>query len=82
MESIKIHGYSVGDNSVGIPISEFSLDLGIVEITNEDKEFIIKGIIRDLHELHDNGDLRFNFSDEIKEKGDEIMWDYSRRFTY
>jgi hypothetical protein len=29
-------------------------------------------------ELHDNGDLKFAFSDEIKE-GD---WDYNRQFTY
>lgn len=76
--TIKIEGYSVGDSSVGIGTAEFSIDTGMEELSESDKEFIIKTIIRDVWELHDNGDLRFGFSDEAKEDD----WDYRRRMTW
>jgi len=67
MESIKIYGISVGDSSVGIFPIDFEIDTGLNELSKEDKEFLIKNIVRDIWELHDNGDLKFNFSDEEKE---------------
>jgi len=78
MTTIKIIGYSVGDNSVGIGTIEFSIDTGLTELSNDDKEHIIKGIIRDIWELHDNGDLKYSFSDETKEDD----WDFTRRMTW
>jgi len=77
-KTIKINGYSVGDSSVGIGMAEFSIDTGMEELSESDKEFIIKTIIRDIWELHDNGDLSFGFSDEEKEDGG----DYNRRMTW
>ena len=76
-ESIQITGYSEGDRSVGISSIYFSIDTGLTELSADDKEFIIKGIIRDIWELHDNGDLRYEFSDEAKEDD----FDCARIFT-
>ena len=77
-ETIKISGYSIGDGSVGIGSIDFEINTGLMELSKEDKEYIIKNIIRDIWELHDNGDLRFDFSDEMGESD----WDFKRRFTY
>lgn len=77
-KTIKIEGYSEGDRSVGIGSCNFSIDTGLTKLEDNDRVWIIKTIIRDIWELHDNGDLHFNFSDEIK-KDD---WDYTRRFGY
>lgn len=78
MDTIKVYGYSVGDSSVGIGSIEFSIDTGLCELSEEDKQYIIEGILRDVWELHDNGDLKFEFSDEA----DSEAWDYARRLTY
>lgn len=78
METIKIEGYSEGDKNVGIPYVEFEIDTGLEEIDKEKKEYIVKTLIRDIWELHDNGDLLFSFSDE--EIDDD--WGYNRRFTW
>jgi len=67
VDTIKILGRSVGDSNVGIPSCGFEIDLGVTELTEDDRLFLIKGMIRDMWELHDNGDLKFNFSDEMKE---------------
>ena len=79
-ETLKIEGYSVGDSSVGIGQAEFSIDLGLYpeDVNASDREWIILTMIRDLWELHDNGDLKFNFSDEMK----SLDFDYSRRMSY
>lgn len=77
-ETIKIVGYSEGDRSVGITEGYFSIDTGLFELEDNDKEFIIKTMIRDMWELHDNGTLHFDFSDEA----DLDAWGYSRRFGY
>lgn len=76
---LKIEGYSIGDRSVGIYERGFSLELGLYpeDVSEEDREFIINNIIRTIWELHDNGDLKYNFSDEIKERD----WDYTRKFS-
>lgn len=78
MDTIKVNGYSVGDSSVGIGSIEFSIDTGLYELSEDDRQYIINGIIRDIWELHDNGDLKFEFSDEA----DSEAWDFMRRFTY
>jgi hypothetical protein len=77
METIKINGYSVGDDSVGIGACDFFIDLGLYpeDVSGEDRKFIVENILRGIKELHDNGALKFNFSDEIN-KDD---WDYTRR---
>ncbi len=77
-KTIKITGYSEGDSSVGISKCDFSIDTGLTELSEEDKRFIIKGILRDIYELHDNGTLHFNFSDEEKDE----YFEYPRRLTY
>lgn len=79
-ETIKIEGHSVGDRSVGIWECHFSIDTGLYELSDDDKEYLIKGVIRDIWELHDNGDLKFNFSDDPDKEAQEF--DYTRRFTY
>jgi hypothetical protein len=48
------------------------------ELDRQARIYLIRTMVRDMWELHDNGDLKFAFSDEIKE-GD---WDYNRQFTY
>ena len=77
-ETLKIEGYSVGDSSVGIGQAGFNIDLGLYpeDVNASDREWIIITMIRDLWELHDNGDLKFNFSDESND------FDYSRRMNY
>jgi hypothetical protein len=79
-DTLKIQGYSVGDSSVGMGACEFSIDLGLYpeDVDKEEREWIIETILRDLWELHDNGDLKFNFSDEMK----SLDFDYSRRMSY
>jgi predicted RNA-binding Zn-ribbon protein involved in translation (DUF1610 family) len=77
METIKIDGYSIGDMSVGIPECHFMIDTGVSHIFSEDRIFIINNIIKTIWELHDNGDIRFNFSDEISKED----WDYTRTFN-
>lgn len=77
-KTIKIIGYSGEDRSVGIISIPFEVDTGIPQLNSDEKEYIIKGIIRDIWELHDNGDLHYNFSDEIKEDD----WDYTRIMNY
>jgi hypothetical protein len=79
-DTIKIEGYSVGDSSVGIPTCKFSIDTGVYELSDDDKEFLIKDVIRTIWELHDNGDLRYNFSDDPDKEAQ--LFDYTRRFTY
>lgn len=63
-ETIKLYGMSVGDPDVGIFPIEFSFDTGLIELTDEDRYYLINTIIRDIWELHDNGKVKFNFSDE------------------
>jgi len=72
--TIKIVGYSVGDKEFGIGSVEFSIDTGMEDLSEEDKEFLIKGMVRDMWELHDNGPIRFNFSDE--DEGYARIMDY------
>jgi len=73
METLKIGGYSVGDSSVGIGLIEFSVNTGLEEVTENEKKFMIKTIIKSIWELHDNGNLIYQFSDEINEV---------KKFTY
>lgn len=75
--TIKIVGESVGDSSVGIGSAHFEIDTGIYELSKEDKEFIVKNMVRAIWELHDNGDLKFDFTDEMEEDD----YDYRRRFS-
>lgn len=79
-KTLKITGYSEGDRSVGIGECYFEIDLGLFpkDVDNDSREFIIEGIIRDLWELHDNGDLFFSFSDEKPDP----EWGYKRKFTW
>ena len=81
-DTIKIIGRSVGDRSVGIPPIEFEIDTGLLELTPNDREFIIKNIIRDMWELHDNGPLKYEFSDEWDKLSDDDKWDYRRIMNY
>ncbi|MBU0958269.1 MAG: hypothetical protein KKF56_05680 [Nanoarchaeota archaeon] len=76
--TLKIEGYSEGDSSVGIGNIEFTIDTGLYpeDVTEDDREFIINNIIKNIWELHDNGDIRFDFSDELNEFG------YTRGFGY
>lgn len=78
-ESIKIEGHSVGDPDVGMFPCYFSIDTGMLELTKDDKEFLIKGVIRDLWELHDNGTLVYGFSDETDP---EMPWGHTRRMRW
>jgi len=66
-DTIKIVGYSVGDSSVGIGSAHFEIDTGLCQLSKDDKEYIIKGMIRDMWELHDNGPIHYYFSDEYVE---------------
>lgn len=77
-ETIKVNGYSVGDRSVGIPMCPFEIDTGLTELSKEDREYIIKNILIEIYELHDNGTLYFDFSDELKQDN----WDYTRCISY
>ena len=63
---LKVVGYSIGDPSVGMFSREFSVDLGLQsdDVDLEDREMIEENIIRCIWELHDNGVLKWNFSDE------------------
>ena len=79
-ETIKIEGYSVGDMSVGIGSMPFMIDTGCTELSDGDKESIISEVIRGIWELHDNGNLRYDFSDEIP--ATKYVWDFGRRFTH
>ena len=63
-DTITISGHSVGDMSVGIPSAPFFVDTGVSELTKEDREFIEKTIIKGIWELHDNGDVLYEYSDE------------------
>ena len=76
-DTIKVSGISVGDRSVGISSANFEIDTGLCDLSEEDRKFIINNMVRAIWELHDNGDLKFNFSDEE----DEMLYDYTRRFT-
>jgi len=78
IETLKIEGYSVGDRSVGIGTIEFSLDTGLYpeDVNEETREWLVKTIVRDIWELHDNGDLKFGFSDEDND------FDFPRRMTW
>lgn len=80
-ETITIEGYSIGDASVGIGPISFFIDTGLYELTNSEKEYIVKNIIRDIWELHDNGDLVFNFSDDIENDRRDYPMCY-RKFTW
>ena len=77
-ETIKINGYSVGDRSVGISEAEFSIDTGLINLDEDDKVMMTKTLVRDIYELHDNGDIYFSFSDDKIDND----FGYSRRFTY
>jgi hypothetical protein len=80
-ETIKIEGYSVGDMSVGISSIPFMIDTGLTELSDGDRESIISEVIRGIWELHDNGNLHYDFSDEIPIT-EGITWDFCRRFTH
>jgi len=76
--TIKITGYSSGDSLVGIGRAEFSIDTGLCELSEDDKIYIIHNIIRDLWELHDNGDLIYLFSDdEFNGRSRRMTWEMS-----
>jgi len=77
IKTIKVIGYSVGDASVGIGEIPFEIDTGLTELNDSDREFIADTMIRAIYELHDNGTIRFYFSDE--NTGD---FDYSNVFGY
>ena len=62
-QKIEIRGYSVGDNSVGIPPIGFAFKTGLEELSKEDREYL-KRLIREIWELHDNGTIVYHFSDE------------------
>ncbi len=62
--TIKIHGYSEGDESVGIASIEFTLDTGMEELDKNERNFIKEYIIPNIEELHDNGKLKYHFSDD------------------
>ena len=62
--TIKVFGRSIGDMRVGIPSIDFSFDTGLVEIDAKDREFIVNYILKNIRELHDNGDLLYSFTDE------------------
>ena len=49
-DNIIIMGYSIGDSSVGIGQGEFEIDTGVSELSPEDKEFLINGVVRDICE--------------------------------
>ena len=57
---------------------DFLIDTGLLKLSQDDKDYIIKTLIRDIWELHDNGNLHFDFSDEMIEEN----FDYMRLFTY
>jgi len=76
-KTIKVIGYSTGDRSVGIGEIPFEIDTGVEELNDSDRKFIAETMIRAIYELHDNGDVRFYFSDE--NTGD---FDYSNVFGY
>lgn len=65
--TIKVHGYSVGDESVGIASIEFTLDTGMEELDENERNFIKENIIPNIEELHDNGKIRYKFSDDDRE---------------
>lgn len=65
-ETIKVFGSSAGDWSVGIPSCDFEIDTGLLELSDEDKDFIRDNIIRAIWELHDNGTIDYYFSDDEK----------------
>jgi len=66
-ETIKINGYSVGDESVGIASIEFALDTGLEQIDDEQRQFIREHILQNIEELHDNGKLIYHYSDDDSE---------------
>jgi hypothetical protein len=78
MKSIKIYGYSVGDSSVGIGTCHFEIDTGLIKLNKEDKDFLINGVVKEMWELHDNGNIKFDFSDEMNEND----FDYKRDLSY
>lgn len=69
-ETIKISGESEGDASVGIWEGHFEIDTGMTELDENDREYLVEGMIRDMWELHDNGKVHFRFSNE---KYDRVM---------
>ena len=79
-EEIIVYGYSIGDDSVGIPSIQFEFNTGLYELDDNQREFIINHIIINIYELHDNGKVVFNFSDEIPKDGS--FWDYTRYIDY
>lgn len=68
-KTIKVIGYSEGDDSVGISSIGFEFDTGLDKLTELERNFIRDTIIRAVWELHDNGDINYWFSDEDIEIG-------------
>lgn len=75
-ESIKIRGYSVGDHSVGIASVGFEVDTGLLELDDNDRQFLIESVIASVWELHDNGTLYYDFSDEVQDE-----WGFRRKYN-
>ena len=81
-KTLKIFGHSVGDDSVGIGSIDFEIDLGLYpeDVDSEVREWVERTIIRDIWELHDNGDLRWEFSDEWEKNKDQF--EFRRKMTW
>ena len=77
---LRIYGYSIRDDTVGISSIEFEINTGLYpeDVDKDTREFIIKTIIRDLWEVHDNGDMKFEFSDEWEKISPDERWDFRR----
>jgi len=81
-KTLHIFGESKGDSSVGIGSCEFDFDTGLSpeDVDESTREWLIKRIVRDIWELHDNGDLCYEFSDEWEKCKDHFH--YRRRMTW
>lgn len=74
-ETVKIVGYSVGDSSVGIGSIGFEVDTGLHELDDNDKKFLIEYVVGSVWELHDNGTLYYDFTDEVEDE-----WGFRRKY--
>lgn len=77
-ETLKIIGQSVGDSSVGIGSIDFEIDTGLYleDVDADTRVFLIESLVYAIWELHDNGNICFEFSDEHND------FYFDRRFTY
>lgn len=64
MNSIQIIGYTEGDKDSGKQPIYFSIDTGMIKLNEEERKTLVETMVRDMWELHDNGDLYYRFSDE------------------